>query len=351
MMNKNEFANYIADNIKNYLPPEYSFAEIQIKEGVKNNDITLTGVEIRRPEEAIVPVIYVDGLYEKYVLGAELSTLVSEAASTRIEYDAGKITKSNPEADINDMLHDYTRAKEKIQVFLCNTERNQSRLRGAVRREVGEFSELYRLCIPFGDKEGSIAISPNMLKDWGISAEQLHEDAIIAENKREPFLATMHSVVDQLMFGSEPINILSEADPMQDFLMDNLYVLSTADKMNGAHMMLRDDILTKAGDFFGEDFYVLPSSVHEVLLVPMNTEMDSWELNEMVRSINGDDQVMNPMDILSDNAYSYDRGRHVLTNTRTGDSIDLRRDGKFIQNAPEPVPENKPYKPKKKQSR
>ena len=64
-----------------------------------------------------------------------------------------------------------------------------------------------------------------MLKDWGISAEQLHEDAIIAENKREPFLATMHSVVDQLMFGSEPINILSEADPMQDILMDNLYVL------------------------------------------------------------------------------------------------------------------------------
>ena len=49
MMNKNEFANYIADNIIKYLPPEYRFAEIQIKEGVKNNDITLTGVEIRRP--------------------------------------------------------------------------------------------------------------------------------------------------------------------------------------------------------------------------------------------------------------------------------------------------------------
>lgn len=354
MMNKNEFANYIADNIKNYLPPEYKEAEVQVIDVSKNNDITLTGLNIRRPEEEVIPTIYIDGMYEKYVTGAALTDLVSEAASTRIEHDVSNIGKTNPGVGLMDMLHDYDQAKENLVIFICNTERNQNRLRGTVRRDVGEFSEVYRLCVSFGDNTGSVAVSPSMLKDWGISVEQLHADAIAAENKREPYLMTMHSMLDHLMSGGEPVNMLKEeADPFRDDVFDDyLYVLTTADKTNGAHLMLRDDVLAKAGDIFGENFYVLPSSVHEVLLTRMSSGGDPQALNEMVKSINGDGQAMNPVDILSDNAYAYDRKSHSLMNTRTGVSIDLRKDGSFIHAFSQPVHEIKTqHKPKKKQSR
>ena len=358
MMNLNDFANYIAHEVKGYLPPDYQEAKVEINNIVKNNDISLCGISIRRDEEQVVPLIYVDDLYDRYVMGEDPSILVEEVASMRLEYDASNTMINKPGLIVNDMLDNYEIAKENLLISICNTERNQIQLLGKVRREIGEFSETYRLCMNIRDAKdymASVGISYDMLDRWGVSPEQLHEDAIIAENKREPLLATLHDILRKSFVGTEPVNILTEISPESMYdpdLVDDLYILSTADTIVGAHMMLRDDILSKAGDFFENDFYVLPSSVHEVLLAPVSMGIDVQELNVMVRSINGNPEVMKSIDILSDNVYSYNRDKHVLINTKTGDNIDLRKDGKFVQNDPYIISENKSQsKPKKKHSR
>ena len=66
MMNKKEFMQYIAENVKEYLPPSFENAEISVEEVHKNNDTTLNGIVIRKEEERACPRIYLDQMYEEY---------------------------------------------------------------------------------------------------------------------------------------------------------------------------------------------------------------------------------------------------------------------------------------------
>ena len=74
--------------------------------------------------------------------------------------------------------------------------------------------------------------------------------------------------------------------------------------------MARDGVLDKIGDLMDSNFYVLPSSIHEVLIVPDNGNMQTKELENMVREVNAS-QVL-PEDLLSDKVQYYDRTAKTL---------------------------------------
>ena len=83
-----------------------------------------------------------------------------------------------------------------------------------------------------------------------------------------------------------------------------MYVLTNQSKTNGAGVLVQDGVLEKVGGMIGSDFYVLPSSIHEVLIVPDNGNMRLAELEDMVREVNAT-QVA-PEDLLSDKVQYYD---------------------------------------------
>ena len=82
-----------------------------------------------------------------------------------------------------------------------------------------------------------------------------------------------------------------------------MYVATNVSKLNGACILLYDGVLEKFAEKIGGDFYILPSSVHEVLFVPANGDMDARYLIQMVREVNAT-QVA-PDEVLSDNVYLY----------------------------------------------
>ena len=83
-----------------------------------------------------------------------------------------------------------------------------------------------------------------------------------------------------------------------------MYVLTNQSKTNGAGVLVQDGVREKVGGMIGSDFYVLPSSIHEVLIVPDNGNMRLAELEDMVREVNAT-QVA-PEDLLSDKVQYYD---------------------------------------------
>ena len=69
--------------------------------------------------------------------------------------------------------------------------------------------------------------------------------------------------------------------------------------------MLRKDVIKAFTERIGRDVYIIPSSVHELLLYPANENAIVPEINSMINEVNRN--VLNPIDVLSDHAYFYSR--------------------------------------------
>jgi hypothetical protein len=92
MMNRNEFDQYVVDNVKQYLPPSFGSAGIELRTVTKANDVTLTGLCIRREDEQMVPNIYLEPYFERYRDGDPIDRIVGDIADMRIETEIGKGT-------------------------------------------------------------------------------------------------------------------------------------------------------------------------------------------------------------------------------------------------------------------
>ena len=90
-----------------------------------------------------------------------------------------------------------------------------------------------------------------------------------------------------------------------------MYVLTNQSHLNGASALLYKDILRDFAHSLEENFYILPSSIHEVILVPANGIMSKNSLELMVKDVN--QKEVSPMERLSDHVYFYDRFTHKIT--------------------------------------
>ena len=311
MMSIKEFMQYIADNVKDYLPPAFENADVTVEEVHKNNDTLLHGIIIRNEDEQACPRIYLDQMYEDYKMGKDLDECVGDVADVRVEADAPEL------AQYMDYLKDYENAKPMLQVRLCDPEKNKEANKERVLTKCGDFVATYNLNLN-QNKRGvaSIPVGTAMLELWNVTKEQLHQDAMQADKMRTP---TFVSVEDVVMNLTDPTyvahNYLEDSKDTMDVEPNSLFCLSNENKFNGASYIIHEDITQKIGEMIGGDYYVLPSSIHETLIVPDTGLHDVNELEAMVKEVN-ETQVA-PDEILSDKVQHYDSKEHILENART----------------------------------
>lgn len=323
MMDRNEFFDYVKENIKDYLPADYQGAQVDLITKAKNNDLILTGVLIRKEEERMSPNIYLDGYHEEYQNGqASMEEIMVNVAAMRMEQDA-------PDLGFNvDLLMDYEYAKENLQIRLCDPEKNEERLKDVVFTMQGDFAAVYYINLFENEEEiGGAAVTPQLFAEWDIPIDQLHADALAADMNRKPVLSKINDLMTSLLFGEEPRNLLDEQETTfldgiapietsEEFQIPELpmYCLTNLDKMNGASLVINEELMKSVGKAIGSDFYVLPSSIHETMLVPVTALKELSELQEMVRSVN--ETNVSQEDLLSDKVQYYDREACILENAQ-----------------------------------
>lgn len=74
-------------------------------------------------------------------------------------------------------------------------------------------------------------------------------------------------------------------------------------KTYGACSILYPGMLEQLAERIGGDYYMIPSSVHEFLLVPREREQDREELKKMIAEVNRTE--LPPEEVLSDHLYLY----------------------------------------------
>ena len=288
-----EFKNEVVGKIREFLPESFASAEVSLQVVRKNNDLQLTGLTIRSTESNICPTIYLEKFYDEYVEGADMSEILERIAEARMDHE---VSESFDVAQITD----FEQIKGKLVPRLINAEMNSELLEARPHKLVADLAVTYCALLDQSfDGTASVAVTNELMKMWNTSVEELHEIAVA--NLSELLPSTFKGMTEVM---SEMMGMSTEDMEMMGMSNDEeqMYVLSNSIKVNGASALLdakmMEEIIEKVGDFF-----ILPSSIHETLVVPVKSGMDVESLEAMVREVNS--TQLQPDEILSNRVYSY----------------------------------------------
>ena len=297
-MSFDEFKEYVVSHITKYLPDSYSGASIELNEVVKNNDTKQTGLIIRS-EANIAPSIYLESFYDKYQHGAGIDDILSELANLR--------TSIEPEQDFDiTRITEFNQVKDKISCRLCNAGMNQELLSECPHTLVEALEVTYTVELgKHSDGVMSAPITNSLLEHFGITTEELHALAMENLSKADYEFKSMRDMLAEMMssYGlsaDNPIDYMLPPDEEEP----SMYVLTNHEKVWGATALLNRGLLKDISDRLGGDFIVLPSSVHECIILPKHGEFDRNTLESMVQEVNAR-EVM-PEERLSNMVYVYD---------------------------------------------
>ncbi len=298
MLEEKIFAEGVAREIKSCLAPEFSDVECTVVEQRKNNNVVLTGICFHRPGQRADPIVYVEPFYDEVKNGRPREEAMKEMAKLA---EKGMEIKEIPKAD---KVLVYGQAKEYLCVRIVNTRANRKKLSQMPHQEMEDLSLTLALCFPLNDKmeDGSIEVTDELMGIWGMEEETLFQQAWGSMERRQPpVLQDMGA-----MFGmADPRNLLAGEADFPHKPEGQMFVLTNQGMRYGASALACPGVMEKISRLFPEGFYILPSSIHEVLIVPKDGDLVPKELGNLVREVN---QIeVSSDEVLSDRVYEYDR--------------------------------------------
>ncbi len=288
-MEMREFAVKVRNAVRKELGAEY---RVEIKEIRKNNGVVLQGLLILTPGQSVTPTIYLNTFLDIYESG------VSFAEVTRKLIAIYRKDTPKTEVDMN-FFRSFGRVKDRICYRLVGTRGNEDLLSKVPHIEFLDLA----LCFYYAYQsealgEGTILIHDSHVEMWETSTAELL--GLAKENTPRLFPWTCCSLNDVLQEMTE------EGAYAREGIVRNvpMSVLSNQKKLHGAVCMIYPGVLEELALRMKGNFFILPSSVHEMILLADTGIGETENLKKMVMEINST-QVA-PEEILSDSLYYYD---------------------------------------------
>ena len=285
-----EFREYVRTHLPLKDPELFAGEEVCVREVKKNNGRSLWAVTVSPEKDRVVPVIYLDGFFREYVEGKKPERCLAEICSMFRRHDL----KQGEEFRIPDS---FDEVKDKIRIKLINYDLNRDQLEDRPHLKFGDLAVTFMM--PVYSKvagEGSIDIKDHLAKMWGVGCKELLQAA--TENMRGSNKSCILSL-DTVLEGAEKY---LGPDAIY-FANCGMYVLTNEDRCLGASCMLDEDTIRSFAEEKDKDIYILPSSIHELILLPEFEYMDEDELQRTVECVNR--AVVSPLEVLSDSVYVF----------------------------------------------
>ena len=300
-MNYEEFKNEFVDALQERLYERGNEVTISITNVEKMNEsyeaITVT------PEGSNIGMnLNLAVFAEAYENGVDFDEIV-EQVTHKIEDHLSNM----PTFDVQS-LTDYEQMKDKISMEVVAADRNADLLAKVPHQEMEDMAVVYRFVVE-SDEAGraTILVTNELLNKMGVTPEQLHADALENAPELRPAVIKGMSEVMVDMMGPGAAEMFGIDEFPQDEMM---YVATVPDKISGAGVIAYQEFMDQAAERLGGDFYILPSSVHEVLLVKDDGNANFRDLKAMVEEVNAT-QVA-PEEKLTDSVYHYDSKEHIF---------------------------------------
>jgi len=279
--------------------------EVQVQETRKNNGVRLTGISIKEKNSNIAPMIYLEGVFESYLKGRSLAAICT---------DIIRVYKENNDLGVFDVseIMNYENIKDKVCYRLVNQERNKEFLKGIPHIKFHDLAIIFYVEV-FKNTEttGTLTVTNELMEAWKKDAFAIIKDAVKnTEKLLEGVVVHMADLLEELRNKLFPDGeaVYYDISPREMF---PLYVASNKTRANGAAVMLYTNFLEDFADEIGNSFYILPSSIHELIFVPDHPHVDIEYFKEMVKEINILEVA--PQEVLSDSVYYFDCETGLLT--------------------------------------
>ena len=300
-----EFFDMVKEELEDRGPEGVSVEQSNV---IKNNGVTQIGITLVRPGEPVSPNIYIEPYFEDFLKGRSVIDIAeeiicrSEDAKRQIRFDMEEFT-------------DFKKASQRIVFKLVNQEKNRRLLQQIPHCGYMDLAMVFYYLLPEEEKEkekekekgrrggyATILIHNSHLAMWKVTAEMIGE--IAKENTPRLLPAAIIGMGELLRQMMQHVDIPDELLESQ-----GMYVMSNDVRMNGAATMAYPDIVRRFADNIGKNVYIIPSSIHEVILVPETGRERG--LNAMVSEVNR--TQVDPREVLSDHVYYFDRKEGKMT--------------------------------------
>ena len=297
-MDMDIFAKKVRDVIRKEMGDGYV---VQVNEVVKNNGVILHGLSVRRFEYNIAATIYLDDFLEAYEAGAMFESIAESILDA-----CRKGLENEPSIGF---FQSFDKVRDRICYRLISIKGNEELLKAI---PYIEFLDL-AICFYYAyqDKElgdGTILIYNSHMELWDTCTAELFGVAKRNTQKLFPWAcSSLAEVMDEI--GAEDADWRTSAEKDVFLRKMPLWVLSNEKRTYGAACILYPGVLAGIAENIG-DFFIIPSSVHEVIILPDTGNELPEGLKEMVRCVN--DMEVKRQEILSYSLYRYDSGKGLV---------------------------------------
>lgn len=288
----------VEDKIMTFMPDEYRWHKVRIDEVTKPGDIRLHGMSFMKGKNGAAPILYLDPYYEMYKEGLPEDRILREIAEKYVE-----IERNVPGIELPDMS--YEKIKDKLRVRLLYNRTNGESLKSLVNLDAGCGYSLAAFIDLSSDVfDGAVInIHRDMLGHFDYDEEEILKTALEGSVRHCPArLSHMEDVLMANPIGMEPVDLL--AADRTSHVYDGVLVLTTPDNYAGAAALFYPEVKERIAELIRGNYFVLPSSIHEMLILPDTGDRDPGELAAMVMAVNAS-EVM-PQERLGNRVLYYD---------------------------------------------
>lgn len=289
-----EFVDECKDRLQDYLKSQGEQVDVMYH-SVRKINFQEEALLVRYKGDQIAPVVYMSGRYIDYLSGREMSEIVKDIAR-----DVQEARKHQP--DLSELTAEW--AYERLYLSVINAEKNEELLNSVPYRKMEDLACVAKFRL---DTESSVLVNEDLCRKLRMTSEEV---LAIAERNMvkngyqcEPLDLEIKRILKEQGVSDREIE-----EGMMKTQSSMMYVASTANHMEGAAVIASREAMRDFYAKLGEPFYILPSSRHEVILLPDRCGLETADLAEMVKDVNR--QVVDEKDVLSDHVYHFD-GRQI----------------------------------------
>ena len=330
-MNYESFVKEVKKGVEEIIHKKLDDGMVVVREVLKNNNIRMQAVSIVREGEQATPTIYLENYYLDFQNGRTVKNICYEIYETYLS----SVNHLKMDIDIKD-LSDFEKIKEIIYYKVINYEMNRTLLAKIPHFKFLDLAIVFYIIVSKDEGGQATALINNEhILGWEITPKELRDIAF--ENTWHKFpvvIKKMEDIVSEMILndilGDESWTDAYDDEEEQDFISEDteygqytygelkgivkeeienlkadgvdMYVMSNTMKINGAACITYPNAVRDFAMEHNSDVYIIPSSIHEVILVP-DVKYSMETINELIRDVNR--RQLDPVEILSDHAFVY----------------------------------------------
>lgn len=300
MMNYEMFKEEVLEKVSSLVEDT---KEVKINEVIKNNDLVLDGLIIYDKGQtcSVLPTIYLNPLFDEYSNGTSIEVIIDKIMDIYNNAEPPKFLEKVKQ------FEDYDFVRKHLYFKVVNYDTNKKMLENVPHFKTLDLAIIFACLLDKDSKNtASIPINNGHLKHWGIDKSQLYEDAF--KNATEMLPPKIYSLFKTVV--TREINNELDLNNIQLDDMD-LLVLTNETKVNGAGTMLYPNLLETIANQLDSDLIIVPSSIHEVLILRKTGDIKLEDLDFLVNTVNHTE--LSTTEVLSNHVYIYLKDEKELT--------------------------------------